>query len=96
MRDEKAIAEDLNFLIRVSSTRRESDRLHMMLGDVFFEGGKLDEAKAQYDAATAPGTTVAADTALRLSALSRNQPLAAEFASLRQKTGQDCVSCHGQ
>jgi hypothetical protein len=67
-----------------------------MLGDLFFESGKLDQARRQYEMAAAPGATAKAETASRLSALERNQPSAADFASLRQKTGQDCVSCHGQ
>jgi hypothetical protein len=96
MRDNKAIEDDLNYLIKASITRRETDRLHMMLGDVFFETRKLDLAKAEYEIVAASGSTAAEDVALRLSALSRNQPPVPEFASLRSKTGQDCVSCHGQ
>jgi hypothetical protein len=48
LRNNAAEAEDLDFIISVAEGSRQGDYLHIMRGDLYFELGKLDLAKSQY------------------------------------------------
>src|SRR5215469_313977 len=61
LRNSAAEAEDLDFLIKVAEGSRPGDYLHIMRGDFYFELGKLDLARNQYEMAEKSASPAAAE-----------------------------------
>ena len=71
LRNHAAEAEDLDFLIKVAGGSRPGDYLHIMRGDLYFELGKLDLARSQYEIASKSASPAASEATERLTALTQ-------------------------
>lgn len=97
LRNTSAVTEDLKFLITVAEGSRAGDMVHLLLGDLYAETGKLDDARAQYAAATRrPATAAREAVATRLAALDKGTLPTAEIMTVRGSIVTDCVMCHAQ
>ena len=94
-RDTAALIDDLTFLAKVGGGSRSGDMEHVLLGDVYAEIGKADEARREYLAATKrPASAVQDLVQSRLSALDQGVPRS-EITKLRGELG-NCLMCHGR
>lgn len=88
-------AEDLDFLIGLSTGTRSGDYLRLLRGDLYAEGGQHDLARTQYETVARSTSPAAAEAKARLDALDGGGVPAAEITKLRQAAGTNCVMCHG-
>jgi len=95
-RDAQAIEADLQFLLRLSDGRRPGDVVHLLLGDLYAETGRPELARAQYQLAARPGSTMIAKASQRLSTIDQTGVPAAEITRLRAEIGRDCAMCHAR
>ena len=68
-RDVATIVQDLTFLAQASTGSQAGDYIHLLLGDLYYETGKPDLARAQYQAAARPGAKAEAEARARLEGL---------------------------
>jgi tetratricopeptide (TPR) repeat protein len=93
LRDTKIVIEDLDMLIDVAEGTRAGDTLHILLGDVYAEGGNKDLARTQYQAT---GKTGQEQARARLAALESGAIPAAEIQRMRSNIGRNCMMCHAK
>jgi hypothetical protein len=96
LRNHETEAEDLDFLIRISEGTRPGDYMHLMRGDLYFELGKSDLAKGQYEIANRSTSPAAAEAAGRLTALTQGGVSMTDIKKLRSAAGSNCALCHGR
>jgi tetratricopeptide (TPR) repeat protein len=97
MRSTPSVIEDLSALIqRATYNQRAVDSLHILLGDVYAETGKSEQAKSEYEAAARPASAVREEAQSRLAALQQGPVPAAEIARFRAGLGSRCTMCHAQ
>jgi len=96
LRSNAAEAEDLDFLIRVAGGSRAGDYLHIMRGDLYFELGKLDLARNQYEMAGKSASPATIEATARLTALTEGGVPVTDIKKLRSAAGANCVMCHGR
>ena len=95
-RDTPALVDDLTFLAKVGGGSRSGDIEHVLLGDVYAEIGKVDEARREYLAATKRPASAARDLVQsRLAALGQGVVPASEITTLRGDLG-NCLLCHAR
>ena len=91
MRDNDAVIEDLGFILETAPGGRPEDVLHVLLGDVYAELGKLDAARDEYRQVTGASAFAAEQAKLRL----EKGSVAPESITLvRMGTGTRCAMCH--
>jgi tetratricopeptide (TPR) repeat protein len=92
-----SIIEDLQLGVQRAGTYnpRARQTLHLLLGDVYAEGGHLDEARREYEAA-ASATTPSEQTQARLTSLLQGSVPPAAIASLRSGLATNCTMCHAK
>lgn len=96
LRNHAAEAEDLDFLIKVADGSRPGDYLHIMRGDLYFELGKLDLARDQYEIAGKSASPASAEAKARLTALMESGVAVTDIKKLRSAAGAHCAMCHGR
>ncbi len=96
MRNHAAEAEDLDFLIGIAEGSRQGDYIHIMRGDLYFELGKLDLARDQYEMAAKSPSPAATEAKARLTALTQAGVAATDIKKLRSSAGANCSMCHGK
>ena len=96
LRNNAAEAEDLDFLIKVAEGSRPGDYLHIMRGDLYFERGKLDLARNQYEVVGKSASPAAAEAKARLIALTQGGVAVTDIKKLRSAAGANCTMCHGR
>jgi tetratricopeptide (TPR) repeat protein len=93
-----SIVEDLELGVQLAGTYnpRARQTLHLLLGDVYAEGGQMDAARRQYEAA-ATASTPTEQTQTRLTSLQQQRPVpAAAIGSLRSGLATNCTMCHAK
>jgi hypothetical protein len=96
LRNNAAEAEDLDFIISVAEGSRQGDYLHIIRGGLYFELGKLDLAKSQYEMAGEGASPAATEANTRLNALTQGGVAASDIKKLRSAAGANCAMCHGK
>jgi hypothetical protein len=94
MRDNDALIGDLQFILEASTGGRPDDVLHLLLGDVYAEAGKLDAARAEYAQVTGMSAFAAEQVKLRKVDLEKGAITPAHIGFVRENTGSKCVTCH--
>jgi tetratricopeptide (TPR) repeat protein len=91
MRDNNAVIEDLQFALDIAPGGRAEDVLHVLLGDVYAETGKLEDARAEYAQVTGASSFAAAEARFR----AKDGPPGPEaITRVRIGTGTRCAMCH--
>jgi len=91
MRDTHAVTEDLKFILDTAPGGRAEDVLHVLLGDVYAETGKFDDARAEYKQVAGASAFAADQVKSRLK--SGAAPPEA-IALVRMGIGTRCAMCH--
>jgi hypothetical protein len=94
MRDTAAVVEDLRFVMDTAPGGRAEDVLHVLLGDVYAETGKLGEARHEYEQVTGASRFAAEQSRARLGDLNKGAVSPAGIALVRAGTGSKCAMCH--
>lgn len=94
VRDTAAVTADLNFVMETAPGGRPEDVLHVLLGDVYAEVGKLDLARREYELVTGASSFAAEQSRARLNDLEKGAVSPASIALVRAGTGFRCVMCH--
>ena len=94
MRDDKAVTEDLRFILDRAPGGRPEDVLHVMLGDVLAESGNLPAARAEYELVTGASKFAAEQAKSRFEDLAKGAISPASIAQVRAGTGSNCAMCH--
>jgi hypothetical protein len=94
MRDNDAVIGDLQFILDESTGGRPDDVLHVLLGDVYAETGKLDAARGEYQRVTGASSFAAEQVKLRLVDLEKGAITPAYITKVREGTGSGCAMCH--
>ena len=89
-------ADDLDFLIAISTGTRAGEYIRLLRGDLHAEGGASDLARAQYELVAKSSSPASADAASRLAALTQGVVPVADIKKLRAQAGTNCLMCHGQ
>ena len=93
MRDNEAVIEDLRFIMNVAPGGRPEDVIHVLLGDVLAETGKLPQARAEYQQVTGASAFAAEQVKLRLADLAKGSVRPENIAAVRMGTAT-CAMCH--
>jgi hypothetical protein len=93
MRDNDAVTEDLQFILDAAPGGRQEDMLHVLLGDVYAELGRLDDARREYARVTGASAFAAEQTRARMADLAKGAVTPASITQVRMATGT-CVMCH--
>jgi hypothetical protein len=93
MRDDKAVIEDLRFIIDAAPGGRPEDVLHVMLGDVLAETGDLKAARSEYQEVSGASAFAADQVKIRFADLEKGKIRPDGIAAVRAGTGT-CVMCH--
>jgi len=97
MRKPDAIADDLTFLASVAEGSKAGDMVHLMLGDLYAEIGRKDEARLQYQAAgRRPASQIREQAAARTASLAAGTVPAADVSRVRGALATNCTMCHGK
>jgi tetratricopeptide (TPR) repeat protein len=96
LRNNAAEAEDLDFLLKIADGGRPGAYLHIMRGDLYFELGKLDLARNQYETAGKSASPAATEANARLTALTQGGVAVTDIRKLRSAAGANCAMCHGK
>jgi tetratricopeptide (TPR) repeat protein len=96
IRNRAAEAEDLDFLITLTSGTRAGDYIRLMRGDLYVETGSNDLAREQYEVVVKSTSPAGTDAKSRLAALDQGGIPTADIRKLRQAAGANCVMCHGK
>ena len=91
MRDTDAVVEDLRFILDTAPGGRPEDVLHVLLGDVYSEMGKLDAARDEYRQVSGASSFAAEHAKLRLE---KGSVTPESIAAVRSGTGTNCAMCH--
>ena len=94
VRDSKRVAEDLTALIKDYADEHQQGVLRLMLGDMHFENGDLEQARAEYEAATKL-QAAAPEARGRLAMLKQGRPEMKVLRDYRANT-LNCAACHRQ
>ncbi|HUQ12231.1 MAG TPA: hypothetical protein VM146_18115 [Steroidobacteraceae bacterium] len=94
MRDNKAVTEDLRFILDTAPGGRPEDVLHVLLGDVLAETGQLPAARAEYAQVTGASAFAAEQVKLRLADLAKGPVRPENVTAVRMGTGTQCAMCH--
>lgn len=94
IRDTAAVLEDLNFVMDASPGGRPEDVLHLLIGDVYAETGRPDQARREYELVTGASNFAAEQSHSRLAALKKGAVTPADITLVRTGTGYRCVMCH--
>jgi len=95
IRNRAAEAEDLDFLITLTSGTRSGDYIRLMRGDLYVETGSNDLAREQYEVVVKSTSPAGTNAKSRLAALDQGGIPTADIRKLRQAAGANCVMCHG-
>jgi hypothetical protein len=91
MRDTNAVTEDLKFILDRAPGGRAEDVVHLLLGDVYAETGRPDDARAEYKLVTGASSFAAGQVKLR----PIDGPVSPELITqVRMVTGTRCAACH--
>jgi hypothetical protein len=90
MRDTNAVIDDLQFILGSAPGGRAEDVMHVMLGDVYAEVGKLPEARKEYAQVTGASAFAAEQVKRRAG---RDAVAPADIAAVRMGTAT-CAMCH--
>jgi tetratricopeptide (TPR) repeat protein len=96
LRNNAAEAEDLDFILKVAGKGRPGDYLRIMRGDLYFELGKLDLARNQYEMTGKSASPAATLATARLTALAEGGVAVTDIKKLRNAAGTNCAMCHGK
>jgi tetratricopeptide (TPR) repeat protein len=98
LRNNAAEAEDLDFLILAADADASNagDYVRIMRGDLYFELGKSDLARAMYQSVETSGTSAGVDAKARLAALNGSGVPISDIKALRSAAGAQCAMCHGK
>jgi tetratricopeptide (TPR) repeat protein len=97
IRDTSKTIEDLKRLIAVAEGSRPGDMVHLLLGDLYAELERTDDARAEYQAAARrPASAAREPAAARLAALDAGTLPRAEIAAMRGSLASNCAMCHGR
>jgi tetratricopeptide (TPR) repeat protein len=96
LRNPEAEAEDLDYLIRVSEWGTAGDYIRIMRGDLEFETGKPELARALYRNVESTGSGASMDARARLIALDAGSISMTDIKALRAAAGAQCAMCHGR
>ena len=96
LRNHAAESEDLEFLIELADGSRAGDYVRVMRGDLYFETGKPDLARALYQVVEKSSSSAAVNAKARLSALDRGGIAMSDIKALRTAAGTQCTMCHGE
>lgn len=94
-RDDAVAIEDLRFLAAVADRSQPGDYIHLLLGDLYYETGRHELAREQYETAARPGAKAEPEARERLAQLPTRAVPAAAIRRLRDATGKNCALCHG-
>ena len=94
MRDTDAVTEDLKFILDRAPGGRPEDMLHLLLGDVYAEVGKLDIARDEYSQVTGASAFAAEQVKARMADLENGAISPASIGQVRAVTGSGCAMCH--
>ena len=94
MRDTDAVIGDLQFILDASTGGRYDDVLHVLLGDVYAETGKLDAARREYAQVTGGSAFAAEQVKRRFADLEKGAIAPASIGEVRESTGSRCATCH--
>jgi tetratricopeptide (TPR) repeat protein len=94
MRDTAAVVEDLRFVMDTAPGGRAEDVLHVLLGDVYAETGKLEEARRDYEQVSGASRFAAEQSRARLGDLKKGAVSPADIGLVRAGTGSKCAMCH--
>lgn len=94
MRDNDAVTEDLRFVLDTAPGGRAEDVVHVLLGDVYAETGKLDDARKEYSQVSGASAFAAEQVKLRLAALTKGTIRHDDIVAVRMGTGTRCAMCH--
>ncbi|HXC60247.1 MAG TPA: hypothetical protein VN645_13115 [Steroidobacteraceae bacterium] len=87
-------AEDLDYLIEVAEWGTAGDYIRIMRGDLSFETGHPDLARAMYRSVEGSGSGASMDAKARLAALEKGSVPLADIKALRTSAGSQCAMCH--
>lgn len=87
--------EDLNYLVQNAGEGTAGDYVRVMRGDLHFETGEPELARADYLAVVNTGNAASAEAAKRLAALDGNGIPMEQVKALRTAAGARCSMCHG-
>ena len=93
MRDNNAVTEDLRFIIDTAPGGRPEDVLHVLLGDVLAETGKLQAARTEYEQVSGASAFAAEQVKLRLADLEKGSIRPEAIVAVRSGTAT-CAMCH--
>ena len=96
LRNQATEAEDLDYLINVSEWGTAGDYMRIMRGDLDFETGKPEQARAMYRSVENTGSGASMDAKARLAALDAGGVSMADIKALRMTAGAQCAMCHGR
>jgi len=96
LRNQAAEAEDLDYLISVSEWGTAGDYMRIMRGDLEFETGKPELARAMYRNVENTGSGASMDAKARLAALDAGGVSMTDIKALRTAAGAQCAMCHGR
>ena len=94
MRDNDAVIDDLQFILDASTGGRPDDVLHVLLGDVYAETGKLEAARGEFAQVTGASAFAAEQVKLRVADLEKGAITPAYILKVRESTGSHCATCH--
>jgi len=94
MRDNDAVIGDLKFILDASSGGRPDDVLHVLLGDVYAETGKLDAARGEYAQVNGASSFAVEQVKLRNLDLEKGVIAPEYISKVREGTGTQCAMCH--
>ncbi len=95
LRNNAAEAEDLDFVIEAADWGQPADYLRIMRGDLYFELGKTDQARAMYQTVETSDSPAAAAARTRLAAMEQGGVAVSDIKTLRAAAGAQCSMCHG-
>jgi hypothetical protein len=89
-------AADLDYLIEVSEWGTAGDYIRIMRGDLGFETGQPELARAMYRSVEGSGSGASMDAKARLTALDQGGVALADIKALRASAGSQCAMCHAK
>jgi hypothetical protein len=94
VRDNAAVAEDLNFVLDSAPGGRAEDMVRVLLGDVYAESGDLAAARGEYEMVTGSSAFATEQVKLRMDELKQGRISPASIAKVRAGLGARCAMCH--
>lgn len=94
VRDDAAVTEDLEFILGTAPGGRAEDVLHVLLGDLYAEKGKLAEARGEYQLVAGASAFAKEQVRVRMDELAQGRISPASIGMARGAAGARCVTCH--